>query len=157
LSPNYLTSLINSLIITPDDHLHFSFSPDFTRIVISGFRVQEKHYFESELVNSKWSYFKEILKNNTLTKSHGAPSYSSDNSTLFFYEEFGKPLVHFYSKSNEEWGDLQTINSLQDVLHQIYNVTTIGNNGLLLYGPIDADSKKKKGKANFYIKQSENY
>lgn len=153
-TPNTLTSQINALLYTPGDHGRFSFSDDYSRILITIHQQKRKNYYESERIDRKWGLFSEILKGNDLDQDkervHAAPMYNADLSRIYFVDPSRKPfnLIYYYEKNNRGWSDRKQIAAFKKYFTSITNIVPIGNNGLLFSTSPNAISKEDKKEKN---------
>lgn len=149
LSPNSLTAQINSLLFTESAHGRFSFSDDYTRVLITIHQQKRKNYYESINANGKWSLFNEILKGNDLD-SHKerideAPMYNSDLTRIYVTNGEHKPLnlIYYYEKTPKGWSDRINITAFKKYFQVIYLVVPIGKDGLLFSTAANAQSKEE--------------
>ncbi len=157
--PNSLTYQINALLFTQSSHGRFSFSDDYSRVLITIHQQKRKNYYESILINGKWSQFSEILKGNDQDKDqereHAAPMYNADLSRIYFVDPNHKPfnLIFYYEKTVDGWSGRKQIKSFQKYFTVITLIVPIGSNSLLITG-IRKDNKKKVKKSFFYSKSN---
>ncbi len=155
--PNSLTSQINALLFTPDAHGRFSFSNDYSRILITVHQQKRINYYESQLVNGKWGLFNEILNGNDLEKNgerdYAAPMYNQDLSRIYFASDNVKPfnVIYYYEKTEGKWSARKSITTFQKYFITIMDIVPIGTNGLLIRawaGVMSEDNKDAKD--NFF-------
>lgn len=150
--PNSLTSQINALLFTSSAHGRFSFSNDYSRILITIHQQKRKNYFESQFVDGKWGLFTEILKGQDEDKyelrEHAAPMYNADLSRIYFVDPNHKPfnLIFYYEKTVDGWSSRKQITSFQRYFNVINGIVPVGNNGLLFITSDNSASKKEKKK-----------
>ncbi len=155
--PNSLTSQINALLFTSSAHGSFSFSDDYSRVLITVHQQKRKNYYESTLVNGKWGLFSEILKGNDKDKdderAHEAPMYNSDMSRIYVINPVSKSLnlIFYYDQINDGWSDRKNITDFQKYISFITVVLPIGQDGLLIEA-IRKESKKIVKKSFFFTK-----
>jgi hypothetical protein len=163
-SPNSLTSQINSLLFTESAHGRFSFSDDYSRVLITIHQQERKNYYESKFANGKWGLFSEILKGNDLDKAgerdHDAPMYNIDLSRIYFASDNVKPydVINYYEKKADGWSILKSINNFQKYFITVMNIVPIGKNGLLIRawtGDMHKEDNEVKDDF-FYTKLNEN-
>lgn len=148
--PNSLTSQINALLFTQSAHGRFSFSNDYSRVLITIHQQKRKNYYECHLTNGKWGLFSEILKGNDLDSDeqriHAAPMYNADFSRIYFIDPNHKPynLIFYYEKIDGGWSDRKQITTFKKYFTVITGIVPIGNNGLLFSTDANAKSKEDK-------------
>lgn len=166
--PNSLTSQINALLFTQSAHGRFSFSDDYSRVLITIHQQKRKNYYESKFTNGTWGLFSEILKGNDLDKdeerNHAAPMYNSDLSRIYFVDPNHKPfnLIFYHEKTQAGWSERKQITTFEKYFTAITGIVPIGNKGLLFStspNAVSKEDKKVKGKILndfFYIQLKPN-
>ena len=158
LTPNGLTSQINSILFAKGANCRFSFSDDYTRLVITVNQIDKRKYLESQLINEEWSLFKEILKGKDKSDSFKGVIYSElrytpDLSKLYVTRHPNKAqnTIYYYRKTDKGWSDRQEITNFQSQFDEISVSIPIGNNGLLFLTPRSEKKSKTKYSGNLFF------
>lgn len=161
-SPNSLTEQINALMYADGAHGNFSFSDDYSRLIITLHQLKKKNYFESQLINGKWSLFKEIIKGKDQDKDeqrdHSPLRYTPDLSKMYVIDPNHKPynVIYYYKKTEKGWSGRQEITYFQRDFDVIWgSIVPIGNDGLLFATPpsVNKNASNTVGDLFFYTKQ----
>lgn len=157
-TPNSLTSQINALMFAEGAHGSFSFSDDYTRLLLTLHQLEKVSYLESQLVNGEWGLFKEILegKDTDAERDHHSPlRYTPNLSKIYVINPNRKPFnkIYYYRKTEGNWSNRQEITSFQSYFDVLWgSIVPIGNKGLLfITAPVDKNKTKSKINSNLFF------